>query len=102
MNDVRERAAKLVPMLREAAVKTEQQRRLPDETVDALADAGILRMRVPTRYGGYESPNTDLVDVATELGRGDGAVAWTASVWWIPTWMVGLFPDAVQDEVFAT
>jgi alkylation response protein AidB-like acyl-CoA dehydrogenase len=40
--------------------------------------------------------------VPTELGRGDGAVAWTASVWWIPTWMAGLFPDAVQDEVFAT
>ncbi len=100
--ELRERAAALVPMLRDQAVKTEQQRRLPDETVEALADAGFFRMRRPKRYGGYESPNTSLVDVATELGRGDGAVAWTTSVWWIPTWMAGLFPDAVQDEVFAT
>ena len=99
--ELRERAAQLVPMLRERAAWTEENRRLPDETIEALADAGIFRMRAPTRYGGYESPNTALVEVATELGRGDGAVAWTASVWWIPTWMAGLFPDDVQDEVFA-
>jgi alkylation response protein AidB-like acyl-CoA dehydrogenase len=43
-----------------------------------------------------------LVDVAAELGRGDGAASWVASVYWIPGWMACLFPDEVQDEVFAT
>jgi alkylation response protein AidB-like acyl-CoA dehydrogenase len=32
----------------------------------------------------------------------DGSLAWTAQVYWIPTWMAGLFPDEVQDEVFST
>jgi alkylation response protein AidB-like acyl-CoA dehydrogenase len=89
-----------VPVLRSNAAWTEENRRLHDETVDALADAGIFKMRVPARYGGYESDTGTLVAVASELGRGDGSASWVASVCWITSWMVGLFPDAVQDEVF--
>lgn len=96
------RAADLVPLLRKNAAWTEENRRLHDETVEAMADAGFFKMRVPARYGGYESDTRTVVEVASELGRGDGSVAWTASVWWIPGWMVGLFPDEVQDEVYAT
>jgi alkylation response protein AidB-like acyl-CoA dehydrogenase len=96
------RAADLVPLLKKHATWTEENRRLHEETVEALADAGIFKLRVPTRYGGYEAPTRTLVEVATQLGRGDGATAWVASVYWIPTWMVGLFPDEVQDEVFST
>jgi alkylation response protein AidB-like acyl-CoA dehydrogenase len=96
------RAADLVPLLKQHASWTEENRRLHDETVEALADAGVFKLRVPKRYGGYEADTRTLVDVATQLGRGDGATAWVASVYWIPTWMVGLFPDEVQDEVFST
>jgi 3-hydroxy-9,10-secoandrosta-1,3,5(10)-triene-9,17-dione monooxygenase len=56
---------------------------------------------VPTRYGGYESDMTTVVDVLAELALGDGSVAWTTAVWAISTWMLGLFPDEVQDEIFA-
>ncbi|GFH39262.1 acyl-CoA dehydrogenase [Streptomyces pacificus] len=59
-------------------------------------------MRVPARFGGYEADTRTLVDVAAEIGRADGSTGWTASVYWIPTWMAGLFPDHVQDEVFST
>jgi alkylation response protein AidB-like acyl-CoA dehydrogenase len=96
------RASDLVPLLKEHAIWAEENRRLHDESIAALADAGIFRMRVPVRYGGYESDGQTMVAVATELGRGDGSTSWTASVWWITTWMAGLFPDEVQDEVFAT
>lgn len=96
------RAADLVPLLRKHALWTEDNRRLHDEVVEAFADAGFFKFRTPRRYGGYEADARTIVEVATELGRGDGAAAWTASVYWIPTWMAGLFPDEVQDEVFAT
>ncbi|MFD3657523.1 acyl-CoA dehydrogenase family protein [Streptomyces sp. 24-1644] len=96
-----ERASKLRPLLQSHAAWTEENRRLHEESVEAMAEAGIFRMRVPARYGGYESDARTLVDVAAELARGDGSAAWTASVWWIPTWMAGLFPDHVQDEVFS-
>ncbi|HEX5119708.1 MAG TPA: acyl-CoA dehydrogenase family protein [Pseudonocardiaceae bacterium] len=96
------RAADLVPLLRRHAPWTEENRRLHDETIEALADAGVFKLRTPKRYGGYEADTRTLVEIASELGRGDGSASWVASVYWIPTWMAGLFPDHVQDEVFST
>ncbi|WP_371483234.1 acyl-CoA dehydrogenase family protein [Kitasatospora sp. NBC_00315] len=96
------RVSDIVPLLRKQAAWSEENRRLNDETVETLAAAGIFRLRTPVRYGGYEVDTATLVEVATELGRADGAIAWTTSVYWIPTWISGLFPDHVQDEVFAT
>ncbi|MEV7327438.1 acyl-CoA dehydrogenase family protein [Micromonospora sp. NPDC093244] len=96
------RASALVPLLREKALWMEENRRIHDEVIEAITDAGILKMRVPVRYGGYESDMGTVVDVLAELGRGDGSTAWTVAVWSISTWMTGLFPDEVQDEIFAT
>ena len=96
------RAASLVPLLRKHARWNEENRRLHDEVVDALADAGIFRMRVPARFGGFETDTRTLNDVMVQIGRGDGATAWTASVWSIPGWMVGMFPEEAQQEVYST
>ncbi len=96
------RAAELVPTLRAKALWAEENRRLHEESIEALADAGVFRLRTPKRYGGYEADTRTLVEVASELGRADGSTSWVASVYWIPTFMASLFPDQVQDEVFAT
>lgn len=96
------RVADLAPLLRSHADRADQDRRLADESVAALTDAGLFKMRVPLRYGGYESDAATMVAVATELGRADASAAWTTGVAWITTFMAGLFPDEVQDEVFAT
>ncbi|MGW1059073.1 acyl-CoA dehydrogenase family protein [Micromonospora rubida] len=97
-----QRAADLVPLIRKHAAWQEENRRLHDETVAAIEEAGLFKLRTPRRYGGYEVDTRTLVAVATELGRGDASTAWVTSVLWIPTWLAGLFPDAAQDEVFAT
>jgi 3-hydroxy-9,10-secoandrosta-1,3,5(10)-triene-9,17-dione monooxygenase len=101
-NELVRRATEMVPLLREKAVWMDENRRMHDDVIDALTSAGILKMRVPVRYGGYESDMGTVVDVLAELGRGDGSTAWTVAVWAISSWMMGLFPDEVQDEVFAT
>ena len=95
------RAQKLVPLLQRNAEEGERLRRMPEETLDALTESGLLRMRVPVRYGGYESDHGTVADVLAELARGDGSASWTASVWAISSFVVGMFPDEVQDEVFA-
>ncbi|MEU7875001.1 acyl-CoA dehydrogenase family protein [Dactylosporangium sp. NPDC049140] len=95
------RAAELVPLLRRHAPWAEEHRRLHEEVVEALTAADMFKLRRPRQYGGLEVDTRTLVDVATELGRGDGSAAWVTSVTWIPGWMACMFPDHVQDEVFA-
>jgi len=97
-----QRATDLIPLLRKHSRWSEEHRRLHPEVIEGLKAAEFFKLRRPVRHGGYESPTRTLVAVAAELARGDGAVAWNAQVWWIPVWMVGLFPDHVQDKVFAT
>ena len=96
------RAREVVPTLREHARWSDENRRLADASVQAIIDSGLLRMRTPRRYGGYEAGADTLREVLAELSRGDGAAGWVASVWTIPGWMVGMFPDEVQAEVHAT
>ncbi|MCF0093052.1 acyl-CoA dehydrogenase [Micromonospora sp. NPDC049114] len=99
--DLTKRAADIVPVLRKNSLWQEENRRLADESVEAMTAAGIFRMRTAARFGGYEADAHTLLDVGIELGRGDGAAAFDVAAWWITSWNVGLFPDEVQDEIFA-
>ena len=47
-----ERAAALVPLLRNGAAAAESARRLPQATFDALSEADVFRMTAPKRFGG--------------------------------------------------
>jgi len=95
------KASEIVPVLRKHAPWAEENRRLHDEVIEAMADAGVFRLRKPKRYDGYEVDAGTLVDVLAELSRGDGSAGWVATVYTIPGWMACMFPDDVQDEVFA-
>jgi alkylation response protein AidB-like acyl-CoA dehydrogenase len=97
-----QRAAELAPLIKQHAAWTEEHRRVHDEVIEGLAEAGVFRLRSPKRYGGYEADTRTLVEVGAELARADGSSAWAASVYWIPGWMACQFPDEVQDEVFST
>jgi alkylation response protein AidB-like acyl-CoA dehydrogenase len=96
------RVAELVPLLRKNAEWAEENGRPHEVTVAAMAETGIFRMRVPARYGGQQSPAQVLVEVAAELGRGDASAAWATSAWWMASWLVEMFPEPVQAEVFDT
>jgi alkylation response protein AidB-like acyl-CoA dehydrogenase len=96
------RAGEIVPLLQKHARWQEEHRRLHEEVVEAMARTGLFKLRIPRRYGGYESDVQTVVEVLTEIGRGDGSAAWTGQLWLHGAWMVGLFADTVQEEVFAT
>jgi len=80
--EIVQRAADIVPVLRANAQWGEQNRRLADEVVDAMIDAGVVRLLVPSQYGGYEADAQTVVDVGIRLGRGDGSAAFCATAWW--------------------
>ncbi|HVK24309.1 MAG TPA: acyl-CoA dehydrogenase family protein [Actinokineospora sp.] len=95
------RATALAPLLRKHAGWAEENRRLHEDVVEGLAEAGFFKLRRPKRYGGYEADTRTLVEVGAELGRACGSTAWVLGVYSIPGWMACHFPDHVQDEVFA-
>jgi alkylation response protein AidB-like acyl-CoA dehydrogenase len=93
--------SEIAPVLQARTAWSTEHRRLHEETVKALTDAGVFRMRIPLRYGGYESDARTMVDVADKIAQFDGSAAWVVACSWIASWGIGLFPDEVQDEIFA-
>src|SRR5213595_3799231 len=94
------RARALIPRLRERAGKTEELRRLPPETERDLHDAGLFRIMQPKRVGGSELDYVALVDCADMLGRADASVAWNFANLASHHWMLGMFEQRAQDEVW--
>jgi isovaleryl-CoA dehydrogenase len=61
--------------LRPAAEAIDRERRFPAENLKALADAGLMGVLVPARYGGSGGTLTDLVIVCEQLGWGCASTA---------------------------
>ncbi|MFC4146100.1 acyl-CoA dehydrogenase family protein [Micromonospora mangrovi] len=95
-----ERASAIGPTLRANIAWGEQNRRLHEETVEALTEAGVFRLMLPARYGGYEAGTRTAVEVLGQVAEGDPSAAWIGGVNAITTFMTSLLPDEVQDEVF--
>ena len=85
-----ERAATIRPILERNAEKTDSLRRLADENVQALKDAGLCRLMVPARCGGHQTSVRTYIDVMAELGRGCGSTSWVASLINVCAWLASL------------
>jgi 3-hydroxy-9,10-secoandrosta-1,3,5(10)-triene-9,17-dione monooxygenase len=93
-------AKALIPRLRDRASRTEELRRLPDETERDLHDAGLFRVVQPKRVGGSEVDYVALVDCADMLGQGDASVAWNFANLASHQWMLAMFDPRAQDLVW--
>ena len=90
------------PTLRDRRTEIEALARIPDDIVRDLQDAGAYAMMNPRAYGGLQTNFSTYMKVISELGRGDGGVAWSVSLVNLCNWIVSwLFPKSVVDEVFA-
>ena len=94
------RAADMVPALRERAPRAEKERIVLPETMAELHESGVLRALQPKRYGGMELDFVSVFDICYELGRGCASTAWTASNLLIHHWMLALWDDKAQQEVW--
>jgi alkylation response protein AidB-like acyl-CoA dehydrogenase len=94
------RATKLQPLLRQYADRAEADRRIPEPVLEALVEAGLLRLGVPRRYDGHEAGTRAMIDVSAALAEGCGSTSWVLTLFNICAWLTSLFPVAAQDEVF--
>jgi 3-hydroxy-9,10-secoandrosta-1,3,5(10)-triene-9,17-dione monooxygenase len=95
-------AAELVPLLRDRARKTEQLRRVPDETMSDLRDAGLFKVLQPACYGGYEADLATYFDVVLGLSAADGSVGWVYSVLLVQAWMLSRMNPRASEEVWGS
>lgn len=94
------RAAALAPVLRKRAPETERLRRIPDQTIADLHDAGLWRILRPERFGGYLTDLGTIIEVSTELGRGCASTAWVYINIVAHNWMLPMWPAGAEDEVW--
>jgi 3-hydroxy-9,10-secoandrosta-1,3,5(10)-triene-9,17-dione monooxygenase len=94
------RAEALMPVLAERAAKTEELRRIPDETVGDLVDAGLIRVANPDRYGGHGVDIDTLFEIGWRLAQACGSTGWFYSVTQSHNWVMGVASEAAQEEYF--
>jgi alkylation response protein AidB-like acyl-CoA dehydrogenase len=96
------RAEALRPLLAANAAGGERDRRVAEESIRALTHAGLFKLAVPKRYGGYETSLRTLLEISAAVAEADGGTSWVVTVINGSAWLTGLFPGRAQDEVFGT
>ena len=69
--DLITRAASVVPLLCQNAKATEENRRVVEENIEAIKEAGLFRLAVPRRFGGHQANFQTFLQVSAEMARGD-------------------------------
>lgn len=95
------RVRDLQPMLAKNSARGEADRRVVEESITALTDAGAFKIAQPRRYGGYETSMRTMLDVSAAVGEADGGTAWVVTLCNVCAWLTGLFPEQAQDDVWA-
>jgi 3-hydroxy-9,10-secoandrosta-1,3,5(10)-triene-9,17-dione monooxygenase len=95
-----EQARSLVPLLAANSQRTETERRIPEESIDAMREAGIFRLMQPRRFGGLQTDFRTKLEVTRELARGCGSTAWAVSLMNGSSYLAGLWPEQAQKDVW--
>jgi 3-hydroxy-9,10-secoandrosta-1,3,5(10)-triene-9,17-dione monooxygenase len=70
------------------------------ETIADLHASGVIRTMQPKRWGGMEFDYVAYVDFPLELSRGDASAGWNLANLQIHHWMLGLYGERAQEEVW--
>lgn len=100
LSELIERARALQPLLRKNTIENEKNRRTCDENIEAIREAGLFRLMVPKRLGGYEGSLRAHLEISAVLGEACGGTAWVVALTNVCAWFTGLFSEQAQNEVF--
>lgn len=90
----------LLPRFASRAAAAEKARRIPQESMDELHDAGFFRWFVPRRYGGFEWMPTPAYEVATEMGAVCPSTAWVSLLLSVHNHLLAIMDKRAQDKVW--
>lgn len=94
------RAREIVPLLARHAARTEEDRRVADEDIALIDEAGLFSIMKPRRLGGLETDMRTTLEVSRELARGCGSTAWVTTLMNVCSFFAGLFDDRAQRDLW--
>lgn len=94
-------AAALRPVLARDQAAGDRDRRLTEEAMAAMRDAGMFRMFVPESLGGLELGLQSSVDALAELAGGDPSASWVVMILGAADLVVAQLPVEAQQEIYA-
>ena len=94
------RVRALHPMLERNAPQVEDARRVCEENIQALREAGIFKIMVPRRFGGLETDIRTKIEVAREVAKGCGSTAWVTSLMNVCSFFAGLASADAQEDIW--
>jgi 3-hydroxy-9,10-secoandrosta-1,3,5(10)-triene-9,17-dione monooxygenase len=94
------RARAMIPRLKARAAAAEAARKIPDETIAEMQEAGFFRVLQPKRWGGYEMDPQVFYDIQLALAEGCMSTGWVYGTVGGHPYEIALFPDAAQREVW--
>ena len=94
------RARALRPLLEANAAQTEADRRVAEENIIAIQQAGLYRIMVPHRFGGLEADLRTKMEVSAALGEGCGSTAWASTLMNVNSLFLGMANARLQEDVW--
>ncbi|WP_127127059.1 acyl-CoA dehydrogenase family protein [Georgenia sp. SYP-B2076] len=95
------RAEALVTVLAERAAATEQLRRVPDESISDLKQAGLVSIARPERFGGPGLDYDAAFEVGYTLAQGCASTAWITGLTHIHDYAAGRASVQAQEAYFS-
>ena len=72
-----QRARELAALVAESTERVNEQRKIPTDVSDAIADAGFFRLLMPRNLGGAELAHPDFLRIVQIFAEADGSVGWS-------------------------
>ena len=82
------------------ADRAEHERRVPDENIEALRDAGFFRSLQPARYGGTPIGADEYTPAVVDIARACASTAWASGLLAQHSHLLALMSEELQDEVW--
>jgi alkylation response protein AidB-like acyl-CoA dehydrogenase len=82
------------------AERAERERRVPDENIEALRDAGFFASLQPARYGGTPIGADEYTPAVVDIARACASTAWASGLLAQHSHLLALMSEELQDEVW--
>src|SRR5580704_12525885 len=100
VSELVDRARAIAGIARERALETETARRVSDDMIARIRQAGLFKIMQPQAYGGFEYGFDVMVQVQATIASGCGSTGWVFGLLASQQWLIACFSKAAQDEIW--